>query len=624
MLQSMRQHATSWVVKILFGLLILSFGLWGINDIFLGERDPTVATVAGTKIPLSQLNDGVKQEIERFQPIFGGSLDSQQAKQLGLVDQALERLIDRAVFNKAANDLGLAVGDQMVLRHIQNEPAFRNALGQFDRSHLQQVLMANNLTEERYVALLRRDLATRQLAGVVGIDAPVPTVLTEALHRYREESRIADSVVVPANTATTPAPPDEATLAEYYKANSDRFMAPEYRSVSYVAIDPAALAEEIEVSDERLRSEYAARINDFTLRERRDVDQLVLRDEGDAKRIADLMGQGRSLDAAIKESKVTAQIIKLGWVERADLLGEIAAPVFALKTGQHSAPLKSPLGWHIVRVNAAEEGRVRPFEEVRDQLRKDVAGREAGDAAHNLSIKLEDALAGGASLEEAANQIGMKVAKVPPVDSNGLTEAGKAAPSLPPDAVFLRTVYATPENQESTMLELANNVFAVLHVDKVQPAAAKPLEQIKNDLIASWQDEQRRAAAEKRAQALLDKVKGGQTLAAAAAADKLAVKTTPAFTRATHESEAGVPEAVKADVFSLQPGEAVMGETREGYVVAVLKEIRPAPALADEGRSRLDDQLAQSIAGDLLDQFAGALRQRYDVEIERSVIDSRF
>ena len=624
MLQSMRQHATSWVVKILFGLLIMSFGLWGINDIFLGERDPTVATVAGTKIPLSQLNDGVKQEIERFQPIFGGALDSQQAKQLGLVDQALERLIDRAVFNKAANDLGLAVGDQMVLRHIQNEPAFRNALGQFERSHLQQVLMANNLTEERYVALLRRDLATRQLAGVVGIDAPVPTVLTESLHRFREESRIADTVVVPANTATTPAPPDEATLAEYYKANNDRFMAPEYRSVSYVAIDPTALAEEIEVSDERLRSEYAARVNDFILRERRDVDQLVLRDEGDAKRIADLMGQGRSLDAAIKESKVTAQIIKLGWVERADLLGEIAAPVFALKAGQHSAPLKSPLGWHIVRVNGAEESRVRSFEEVRDQLRKDVAGREAGDAAHNLSIKLEDALAGGASLDEAANQIGMKVVKVPPVEANGLTEAGKVAPSLPPDAVFLRTVFATQENQESRMLELANNVFAVLHVDKVQPAAAKPLEQIKNDLIASWQDEQRRAATEKRAQALLDKVKGGQPLAAAAAAEKLAVKTTPAFTRATHESEAGLPEAIKADVFFLQPGEAVIGESREGYVVAVLKEVRPAPALADEARSRLGDQLAQSIAGDLLDQFAGALRQRYDVEIERSVIDSRF
>lgn len=624
MLQSMRQHATSWVVKILFGLLILSFGLWGINDIFLGERDPTVAKVAGVKIPLSQLNDAVKQEVERFQPIFGGALDSQQAKQLGLVDQALERLIDRAVFNKAASDLGLAVGDQMVLRHIQNEPAFRNALGQFDRAHLQQVLMANNLTEDRYVALLRRDLATRQLAGVVGIDTPVPTVLTESLHRYREESRVVDTVIVPAAAATTPAPPDEATLAAYYKMNSDRFMAPEYRTISYVTIDPTALAEEIAVSDEQLLSEYAARVNEYTLRERRDVDQLVLRDESDAKRVADLMSKGRSLEAAIKEAGMTAQIVKLGWVERADLLGEIAAPVFALKAGQHSAPLKSPLGWHIVRVNGAEDGRVRPLAEVRDQLRKDIAGRQAGDAAHNLSIKLEDALAGGASLEEAAGQIGVKVAKLPPIEANGLTDAGKAPSNLPPEQVFLRTAFATPENQESTLLELANNVFAVLHVDKIQPAAAKPLDQVKNDLIASWQDEQRRAAAEKRAQGLLDKVKAGQTLAAAAAAEKLPVKTSPAFTRATHESEAGVPEAIKADVFSLKAGEASMGESREGYVVAVLKEVRPAPTLADEARSRLDDQLAQSIAGDLLDQFAGALRQRYDVKIERSVIDSRF
>ncbi len=624
MLQSMRQHATSWVVKILFGLLILSFGLWGINDIFLGERDPTVAKVAGSKIPLSQLTDAVKQEVERYQPIFGGTLDSQQAKQLGLVDQALERLIDRAVFTKAAGDMGLAVGDQMVLRHIQSEPAFRNALGQFDRAHFQQVLMANNLTEDRYVALLRRDLATRQLAGVVGIDAPVPGMLVESLHKYREETRVADNVLVPANQSVTPPPPDEATLAAYYKANADRFMAPEYRTLSYAAIDPAALAEEIAVDDARLRSEYDSRINDFTTRERRNVDQVVLRDEAEAKKIADAMNQGRTLEAAVKAAGSTAQIIKLGWVERADLLGEIAGPVFALKAGQHSAPLKSPLGFHIVAVTAAEDGRVQPFDAVRDQLRKDMAGREAADASHSLSIKLEDALAGGASLEEAANQIGVKIAKVPAVDSNGLTEAGRAAPTLPSDPIFIRTAFSTPENQESSLLELANGVYAVLHVDSVRPAAAKPIEQVKNDVVGLWQDEQRRAGAEKRAQALLDKIKGGQTLAAAAQADKLAVKTTPAFSRATHESEAGLPEALKADVFALNIGEATMGEARDGYVVAVLKEVRAAPALAAEARTRLDEQLSQSIAGDLLDQFAGALRQRYDVVIERSVIDQRF
>jgi peptidyl-prolyl cis-trans isomerase D len=624
MLQSMRKHASSWVVKILFGLLILSFGMWGINDIFLGERDPTVATVDGNKIPLSQLNDAVRQEIERFQPIFGGALDSQQAKQLGLVDQALERLIDRAVFNEAAIELGLAVGDQMVLRHIQNEPAFRNALGQFDRGQFQQVLLANSLTEDRYVALLRRDLATRQLAGVVGIDAPVPSVLAESLHSYRAESRVVEMVAVPANESVTPAPPDEATLADYYKANSDRFIAPEYRTVSYVAIDPAAIAEEIAVDEARLRSEYNARINDFTVRERRDIDQIVLRDEAEAKKAADLMSQGRSLENAVKEAGVKGDVIKLGWVERADLLGEIAGPVFALKAGQHSAPLKSALGFHVVRVNGAEDGRVKSFEEVREQLSKDLASREAGDAAHDLSIKLEDALAGGATLQEAAAQIGVKVTTLPAIDANGLTEASRPVPDLPPDQVFIRSAFSTPEGQESSLLDLADGVLAVLRVDSLRPAAARPLEEVRSDLIAAWQDEQRRAAAEKRAQALLDKFKGGQPLAAAAAADKLQVKTSDPFTRVTHESEAGLPEAVKADVFALQPGEIAMGESRDGYVVAVLKEVRPAPALADETRGRLDEQLSRSIAGDLLDQFAAALRQRYDVEIDRSVIDQRF
>ncbi|HEY4134232.1 MAG TPA: SurA N-terminal domain-containing protein [Alphaproteobacteria bacterium] len=620
----MRQHATSWVVKILFGLLILSFSMWGIHDIFVGDADPAVATVAGTKIPVSQLDDAVKQEIERFQPMFGGSLDNAQAKQLGLIDQALERLIDRVVFNKAASDLGLAVGDQMVLRHIQSEPAFRDERGQFDRAHFQQVLMANNLTEDRYVALLRRDLATRQLAGVVGVDAPIPTVLVNSLNSYREESRVADAIAVPASQSSTPSPPDEATLADYYKSHTDRFMAPEYRTVSYVAVDPAALAGDIEVSDDSLRREYDSRLSEFTLRERRDVDQAVLRDEAEAKRVQDLLAQGRTLEAALKESGSKADVVKLGWVERADLIGEIAAPVFALKAGQVSAPLKSPLGWHIVRVNGAEDGRVQSLDEVRDQLRKDMSAREANDEAHDLSIKLEDALAGGASLSEAANQVGLTLYKVPPVDSHGLTEAGKAAPSLPPDAAFLTTAFATGEGEDSTTIELANGVFAVLEVNKIQPAAARPIEQIKTDLIASWQDEQRRAAAEKRAQALLDKIKGGQTPAAAAAAEKLTVQTTAPFTRVTHESDAGLPESLKADMFSMKAGEAAMGESREGYVVAVLKDVRPAPALAEDARNQLDDQLAQAIGSDLLDQFAGALRQRYKVDINHTVIDSRF
>lgn len=624
MLQSLRQHASSWIVKILFAFLILSFGLWGINDIFMGERDPAVAEVASTKITFNQLNDAVRQETARLQPLFGGALDRDQVRQLGLIEQALDKLVDGAVFANATRDYGLTVDEEMIRRHILSERAFHDARGQFDRAIFRQVLMQNALTEDTYVAGLRRDLPTSQLIGAITASTPAPDILLESLHRFREEGRVADTVTVPANQSSTPPVPDDATIAEYYKAHIQRFMAPEMRSFSYVLIDPAALTGAAAVPDDRLKAEYDARINEFTVRERRDIDQAVLTDEHQVRRVAEFLDKGQSFADALKQANASAEVVKLGWVERADLLGEIAEPAFSLQAGQHSAPIKSPLGWHVLVVNRIEKGHVKPFDEVRDQLRKDITGHQAADEAHTLAIRLEDALAGGAKLEDAATQVGLKIVKLPPVDSSGLTAEGKPAPDLINDARFMRTAFDTPQGQESQLLEMPQNRFAVIYVDQITPPTARPLEQVKTDVIATWQQQERMDAARKRAEAIVERVNKGEALAAVAEAEKLELKTTPAFSRASHDSETGLPEALKAQLFDLKVGGAGAAEANDGYVVAALKEIKPAPALPQEARDSLASQISRTISDDLLDQLAVALRGRYNIEIRRDIIDSRF
>lgn len=602
MLQALRRQASSWVVKILFGFLILSFGLWGINDIFMGERDPTVATVAGTKITFNQLNDAVRQEVSRFAPLFGGALDRDQTKQLGLIDQALDKLVDRAVFANAIDDYGLVVNDEMIRRHIQSESAFRNSLGQFDRRLFQQVLAQNGLNEGSYVAGLRRDLATNQLLGAVTASTPVPGNLLESLHRYREEGRIAEIITVPANQSETPPVPDQAVIEDYYKSTIERFMSPETRTISYTLIDPAALMADAPISDDQLKSEYESRIDLFTVREKRDVDQAVLRSEAEAQKVVELLGQGKSLEQALKESNATANAVKLGPIEKIDLIPEIAEATFALKAGEHSAPIRSPLGWHVLRVNAATEGYIKPFDEVRDELRRDLAEYAAAKEAHDLAIKLEDALAGGATLDEAANRAGLKQVKLPPMTVEGMTAEGKPASTLFNDPRLMRTAFTTPQGQESQLLELPNNSFAVLRVEQITLPAAKPLEEVRNDVIAAWQDEQRMIATRKRAEAMAERINKGEAPAAVATAEKLTLKTTPVFTRMSHDSETGLPELLKAQLFDL--GGAAVGETRDGYVVGALKEIKPAPDLQPDARAQLSAQLSQAMADDLLDQLA--------------------
>ena len=165
MLQTLRNQASSWVIKILLGFLILSFAAWGIGDIFLGDRDPAVAKVGGIKLTRSQVNDEIREEMNRLQPMFGGHLDRAEADRMGITNQVLQNMINRTAVSLGAGDLGITVSDQQVARRIQSDETFFNSKGKFDRAIFQQVLSRAGMSEGYYVASLKRDLAGAEIAG---------------------------------------------------------------------------------------------------------------------------------------------------------------------------------------------------------------------------------------------------------------------------------------------------------------------------------------------------------------------------------------------------------------------------------------------------------------------------
>jgi hypothetical protein len=150
------------------------------------------------------------------------------------------------------------------------------------------------------------------------------------------------------------------------------------------------------------------------------------------------------------------------------------------------------------------------------------------------------------------------------------------------------------------------------------------LDTVKSDIIAQWQQNERMKSAKTRADELVERIAKGETAEAIAASEKLKLATTPAFTRQPSDADTALPPSVKARLFELKPGQAAAGEIEDGYVVAVLKEIQPAPALSEQARTQLSNQLSGAIADDLVEQLAVALRARYHVEVRHDVIDSRF
>jgi peptidyl-prolyl cis-trans isomerase D len=627
MLEAIRKRSASIMVKILFGLLILSFAAWGIGDIFRGRAGSRVlATVGDVDITPEQFSAEYQREMRNLQIRLGTAFDNDQARAMGIPRMVLSRLIEQTLYGRGASELGITVGDVLVSNEIRGNKAFYNSLGRFDRNLFQEVLQTYGFSEDQFAARIRGDMARGQLLQSLAAGAAAPDVLVDTLYRYRQEKRVADTILVADAAMTDIGEPDATTLAKFHQDNAAQFTAPEYRSLSAVVLEVAVLAKEVAIDDEKVRQTFEQRADQYNLPERRNVQQMVIFEEADANRAKTLLDEGRDFAEVAKEvAGLDAESLDLGLMDRGQLLPELADTAFGLAVNVHSAPVRSPLGMHIMRVTAIEPGRSKTLDEVRDGIATELAREAAIDTMFGLANKLEDSLGGGATLEEAARSLNLAMVKVDAIDAAGRGPDGKAVENLPPgEQLFVTTAFDTEEGTESTLTEAGTDGYFVLRVDKVTAPALRPLEEVKNDVLAAWRAEQRREAAEETAKKLLETIKGGADPATVAAAGKFTFKTTEPFVRGPGGSP-DLPVDVVAALFDAKIGEAAMGRTPEGFQVARLKDVQSVDPGADkDGVEALRQQVLQSLQGDILVQYAGALRQRHPVVVNERLMDELF
>jgi peptidyl-prolyl cis-trans isomerase D len=628
MLLIMRKRIGSIVVKIFSFLLILGFGAWGIQDM-LGYQvggGGAVAEVGKQKLGPQTFYSEVNRELSRMRQLFGNRLSIEDARKFGLVERVLERQIGEMATLESAQDLGIVISDGLVRQAIQAEPMFAGLAGNFDRQRFELLLSQNGLSEGEYVARVRADLASQQLLGNVAAGATAPKAWVNAIYRYREEKRQVESVFVADASAGALTEPTDAQLRAHYDANKETYTAPEYRAITYVSLNADDLANEIEVSDDELRTAYDHRADEFTKQEKRKVRQMLIGDEAKAKSAHQRLVEGADFVQVAKE--VAGQdeaAVDLGDVTKSDLLPELADKVFATADGAVTEPIKTALGWHIFQVNGVTPGGTMSFEEAKPQLLKDVQREKAIDGLYDLSNTFEDALGGGATLEEAAKQLNLAAVRIAAMDAEGKDRAGKAIEGLPGGGNFAATAFATEENTESALTEAGESGFYMIRVDKVTKPALRPYEEVAATVKDAWSAEQRRAQAEARAKAIADAANTGKPLAEAVGVQALEIKPSNPLTRDGRGGGADFTAELIEDIFALETGKAAFARVGDGYRVAVLKSITQADPAADKkGVEELTEVLTRSLQGDVADQLRTAFREEAGVKIYRAAIDQLF
>lgn len=627
MLQVFRRAKSSWFVVAFLGIVMVAFVITGIERRAPGPTADAewLARVDGEAVTVSDLNEELDRELNRFrQEQQQPELDMATFVRSGAFDQILERMIaDRAV-SVFAREQGLTVSEQMVNREIASVPVFQNLAGQFEDMRLRQWLAQEKKTEQSLREEIEMQMLQRQLLAPVGSAAQAPEKLARRYAALLLETRSGTVGVVPTASVGSGAEPTDAEVAAYYRRNQARYTIPERRILRYALIGSQDVAAAAQATDAEVEAAYRANAAQFAPKESRRLSQVVLPSQAAAQAFAAKVAGGASFAQAASEAGFSSADTAIGETAREELASRFTAAVadaaFAAAEGAVTAPIQSPLGWHVIRVEDVVTAPAQPLAAVRDELARQIEERKATDALLTLVTRIEDEIGNGASFEEVTRQHGLTAQQTAPITASGAAP-GVAGYQLPAEVgALLRTGFDLSEDDDPVVETVTpNQRFAVMTLAETIPAAAPPLAQIadrvKSDLAADRASARARAVA----QSILAKVNSGMPIAQAFAEADVslpAVRPVSARRMDAARQEEGVSAPLRA-VFTTPAGKAKMvaAPNGAGWFIVRTDEVTPgdvsnAPGLAEATRAQLSQVFGQEYGR----QFIRAIERGMEVE----------
>jgi peptidyl-prolyl cis-trans isomerase D len=546
----MRKASSNWLGKIVMatvmGVLIISFGVWGIGDIFRGFGQSTLAKVGHTEISTEQFRQIYTERLQQIGRQFGRPLTMDQARAFGLDRQVLQQTIAEAAMDEEARRLGLGQSNDETMRMIFNDPNFKGVNGAFDPQRFQTVIRQIGYSEQRFVAEQRRVSLRRQIAGTIAAGLEPPKVLIEALTRFQNEQRTVEYVKLDAAQAGTIDPPSPETLATYFDDHKTQFRAPEYRKISFVAVTPEDIGKWTEVSDEDARKVFEQRRDKLGTPERRQVSQIVFPNAEEAMSARNRIASGLSFDDLAKERGLNPSDVDLGPIAKSAMDPAIADAAFTLQSGEVSQPAQGKFGVALVKIGKIEPAVTPSYESVAAGLKKEIASERARSKVAELRDKMEDERGGGASVIEAAQKLGLAAVTIDAVDRSGRLPNGQPVSNVPRGLDVVSQAFNSDVGVDNDPIQF-NGGYVWYDVLAITPSRERNLDEVRDQVEAKWRDDQITSRLRAKATDMVQKLEQGGKLADEAAQAGLSVETASRFKR--DASLPGLPAGAIAAAF---------------------------------------------------------------------------
>ena len=606
------KKASNVFVWIILGLLMIALAGFGVTSFTGGTSQ--VGRVGSAEITAEEYFRAIENELRARSADAGAQVRFADLQAEG-VDLAIRNaLIARAALLSEATEMGISVGDETIAEQVRNTPDFQ-AAGGFNREAYAFTLERIGLTPAEYEAGLRDDTtrALLQIAVIGGIEAP--SLLADALTAREMERRDFTVALVEADALGESLPePTEAELLAYFEANEDAFILPELRRISYAWVTPEMILDEVEIDEADLRQLYATRTDEYIRPERRLLERLPFPDAEAAQAARAALDAGEAdFDALIEGRGLTADDIDMGVVARPDLSEAAAEAIFAEDAGEIIGPVDSIFGPALFRVNAVLDATEVTFEEARDDLRSELAEGAARRAILEEFQVIEDALAGGAEIEDLAEETMLQFGTI---DFDETSEEGIAAYDGFREAAVLAADGDFPQ-----AIELSDGGVFALRLDDIVPPRVPLLSEIEDDVAAAWTADGLRAALESRALEIIAEI-----AVSGARLEDLGLELLPQTGVGRQDFIPEMPFGTVPQVYDMETaGELAVLPGADRALILRLDAIQPGnlndPQVAFM-REFIQERANESLTQDMFESFGQAMEAEVGLSLNQQVINA--